>query len=106
MNFAIGEQSAPHDAVFVAPDFNAAAVWLPPSESHLAGRAGLAGCCACSRACSRSPVALTRVMALGEAMEEHHPPQSPGSLLRRRRAGIARAGTWLFHSRSDPEARR
>jgi ribosomal protein S18 acetylase RimI-like enzyme len=78
MHFSVGEQSAPYDAVFTASDFNAAAVWLPPaglgSLSLPPGRMLLllplliriAGW-------SR----LTRVMALGDAMEKHHPPQPP-----------------------------
>jgi ribosomal protein S18 acetylase RimI-like enzyme len=78
MNFAVGEQSAPHDAVFVAPDFNAAAVWLPP-----AGLASLS--IPPSRMLGMFPrllkiagwSRLTRVMALGEAMEKHHPPEPP-----------------------------
>lgn len=77
-DFAVGMQSAAHDAVFVAPDFNAAAVWLPPAGlgslslplwRMLAMFPRLVGIAGWSR--------LTRVMALGEAMEKHHPPEPP-----------------------------
>jgi ribosomal protein S18 acetylase RimI-like enzyme len=77
-DFALANQCAQHDAMFMSADGNAAAVWLPP--------AGLA-------ALSLPPVRMlrmlprliamtgfsrmTRAMATGEAMEKHHPPEPP-----------------------------
>lgn len=76
MDFAIRRQCAPHDAIFVAPDFNAAAVWLPPSGLGSLSLPPL-------RMLALFPVLLriagwsrlNRVMALGDAMEKHHPPE-------------------------------
>jgi ribosomal protein S18 acetylase RimI-like enzyme len=78
MDFAVGRQSAQHDAIFVAPDFNAAAVWLPPDGlgslslpfwRMLALFPLLVSIAGWSR--------LGRVAALGQAMEKHHPPEPP-----------------------------
>lgn len=77
-DFAVSKQCAPFDATFMASDGNAAAVWLPP--------AGLASLSIPPASMLRMlPMLLrvfgwsrlTRGMAMGDAMEKHHPPEPP-----------------------------
>ncbi|MCC6919857.1 MAG: GNAT family N-acetyltransferase [Alphaproteobacteria bacterium] len=78
MDFAIRRQCAPHDAIFVAPDFNSAAVWLPPSGLGSLSLPPLRMLALFPRLLRMAGWSrLRRVMALGDAMEKHHPPEPP-----------------------------
>jgi GNAT superfamily N-acetyltransferase len=77
-DFAVSKQCAPFDATFMAADGNAAAVWLPP--------AGLASLSIPPSSMLRMlPMFLklfgwsriARGIAMGDAMEKHHPPEPP-----------------------------
>lgn len=77
-DFSLDQQCAPHDRIYVAGDYAAAAAWLPAS-----GLASLS--IPAWRMMLMLPrmlqitgwSRLTRAMALGDAMEKHHPPEPP-----------------------------
>ena len=77
-DFALKDQCAQHDAMYVAGDMQAASVWLPPS--------GLASLSLPTwRMLLLLPTLvkisgwsrMSRAMAMGEALEKHHPPEPP-----------------------------
>lgn len=76
--FALKRQCAQHDAMYVSGAMQGAAVWLPPdgvgSLSVPLWRMALLFPTLLKIA---GWARLTRTMAMGEAMEKHHPPEPP-----------------------------
>ena len=77
-DFALSKQCAPHDAAFMSSGGKACAVWLPPS--------GVASLSIPPASMLRMLPTLLRVfgwaratrgIAMGDAMEKHHPPEPP-----------------------------
>ena len=76
--YALTRQCAQHDAMFVAPGFQAASVWLPPSGlSSLSIPAWRMALMLPTLLKITGFSRLGRAAALGEAMEKHHPPEPP-----------------------------
>ena len=78
MRYVVGAQAAPHDAIFAARDFSATAVWMPPASLDALKLPFWRALLVFPRMVRIAGWSrLTRTMALGEAMDKHHPPAPP-----------------------------
>ena len=76
--FALIEQCLKHDEIHVGGDFNAAAVWLPPSGIDSLSLPAWRMALMLPRMLKITGWSrLPRAVALGDALEKHHPPEPP-----------------------------
>ncbi len=78
MDYAIGEQSSRHDQMYLSVDAAAGIVWLPPSGIASLKAPKGSTLKLLPRMLRISGLRrLPRLVALGEAVERHHPPAPP-----------------------------
>ena len=76
--FALSQQCAQHDAMFMSADGNAAAVWLPPQGLAALSLPPARMLMMLPRLIAMTGFSrMTRAIATGDAMEKHHPPEPP-----------------------------